>query len=119
MVCYGIGSTPGADGAGKVEWTKGGKPLIRQQQTKEGKPSLFGFGFKNNQVEITGNVTGTVTDGVPSNKQNPAQQVYDPLTGTYITTGHQVTETPGAAGEVSGVVTGNVTGTVTGEILEN
>ena len=66
--------------------------------------------------EITGDISGEIT-GTGYNIYESTQQTYDPLTGTYITTGHQKTETPFTiTGTGTGTGTGIGHGTGTGEV---
>ena len=114
MVCYGIGSTPGAYGIGRAA---GGHDISFKPQAnkKEGLPSLFGFGFNQKGAsEVKGDITGTVSGTTRNVKQDMWQQ-YDSLTGTYIEMGHQKTETP-TQDIIDGEVTGDVSGTVTGDV---
>ena len=109
-----VNTTVSGTGTTTVEGTVGGKTTVTGDISGEISGDITGTVTGDISGEISGDITGTVTGditgevtGTGYNRYESIQQEYDPLTGTYMTTGHQVTETPVT-------LTGTGTGTGTG-----
>ena len=109
-----VNTTVSGTGTTTVEGTVGGKTTVTGDITGTVTGDVTGTvtgditGTVTGDIsgEISGDISGPVT-GTGYNRFESLQQEYDPLTGTYMTTGHQVTETPVT-------LTGTGTGTGTG-----